>query len=50
MTGRGRTGRLVELELYKVVEVGADGVGGRLDPPALAARASATIVVATRTS
>lgn len=45
VTARGRTSRRVELELHRVVAVDANGVGGPLDPPQLAARATATIVV-----
>jgi enamine deaminase RidA (YjgF/YER057c/UK114 family)/acyl-CoA hydrolase len=42
---RGRTSRRIYAELFKVAGVDDDGRGGHHDPPILAARASATIVV-----
>jgi acyl-CoA hydrolase len=42
---RGRTSRKVHLELHRVLHVDERGRGGVDDPPVLAARASATIVV-----
>jgi 3-aminobutyryl-CoA ammonia-lyase len=47
VVSRGRTSRRVAAEIYKVVAVDGDGVVEAQDGPLLAARASATIVVAT---
>jgi enamine deaminase RidA (YjgF/YER057c/UK114 family)/acyl-CoA hydrolase len=47
VVSRGRTSRQVAAEIYKVVAVDGDGVVEAQDGPLLAARASATIVVAT---
>ena len=48
VVSRGKTSRKIELELFRVIATGADGVGEPLEPPALAARAVATIVVGTK--
>ena len=45
---RGSTSREVELELFRVIAGAADGGGEPLEPPVLAARAVATIVVGTQ--
>ena len=45
IVARGRTSRKVELELHRVLHVDESGRGSVDDPPVLAARASATIVV-----
>jgi acyl-CoA hydrolase len=45
VVARGRTSRRVYLELHRVLHVDASGRGSIDDPPLLAARASATIVV-----
>jgi 3-aminobutyryl-CoA ammonia-lyase len=47
VVSRGRTSRRVSAEIFKVVAVDADGVLEAAEEPLLAARASATIVVAT---
>ena len=47
VTARGNRSRTVELELFRVVGCNRDGVAEPLDPPVLAARATATIVVGT---
>ncbi len=44
----GRTSRRIDLELYRVIAGSPDGAGTPLDPPVLAARARAAIVVGTR--
>ena len=45
VVARGRTSRKVQLELHRVLHVDESGRGSVDDPPLLAARASATIVV-----
>jgi 3-aminobutyryl-CoA ammonia-lyase len=45
---QGRTSRRLELELFKVIAGSPDGSATVLDPPVIAARAKATIVVGTR--
>lgn len=45
VVSRGRSSRAVELELHKVVAVDGEGRGAAIEPPQLAARARATIVV-----
>jgi 3-aminobutyryl-CoA ammonia-lyase len=47
IVGRGKTSRKLEAELYKVLSVDENGIGGAEDPPVLAVRARATIVVGT---
>jgi hypothetical protein len=44
----GRTSRRIDLELHRVIAGSPDGAGVPLDPPVLAARARAAIVVGTR--
>lgn len=44
----GNTSRKLGLELHRVIAGSPDGTGTPLDPPVLAARATATIVVGTR--
>ena len=45
VVARGRTSRKVHLELHRVLHVDESGRGSVDDPPVLAARASATIIV-----
>jgi acyl-CoA hydrolase len=45
---RGNTSRKLQAELHKVLSVDENGVGGVEDPPILAVRARATIVVGAR--
>jgi acyl-CoA hydrolase len=45
IVARGRTSRKVHLELHRVLHVDESGRGSVDDPPLLAARASATIIV-----
>jgi acyl-CoA hydrolase len=44
---RGNTSRTLDLELHRVLSVNAEGIGAIEDPPVLAVRARATIVVGT---
>ena len=44
---RGKTSRKLDAELYKLLSVDENGIGQVQDPPVLAVRARATIVVGT---